>query len=198
MLLAPPSPELAARLRAFVRRRVADPYAAEDVAQEVLLRVHRHGGALRDPAALEGWAFRVARNAVADHHRARRPETPTADAAVLDRPEPAPAPESDDDADALARLARCLPALVRRLPPADRQALELCDLGGLTQAQAAARLGLTLPGMKARVQRARRRLRDLVLSCCDVALDARNRVVGYVAPPDCSCSGPSSSSASSP
>ncbi len=183
MLLAP-SPELAARLRAYVRRRVADPHAADDVVQEVLLRVATRGGTLRDPGALEGWAHRVAANAIVDHLRARPPELPSDDLRVLDRPVGG---ESEDDGAARAQLARCVPSLVTRLAPVDRQALQLCDLGGLTQADAAARLGLTVPGMKARVQRARRRLRDLVLRCCDVTLDARQRVIGYTPPEDCAC-----------
>jgi RNA polymerase sigma-70 factor (ECF subfamily) len=183
-VLLTPAPELAARLRIYVRRRVADPHAADDVLQEVLLRVAARGGSLRDPGALEGWAHRVAANAIVDHRRARPPELPTDDPRILDRPVD---DEGDDDGAVLARLARCLPSLVTRLPPVDRQALELCDLGGLTQAEAAARLGLTVPGMKARVQRARRRLRDLVLRCCDVALDARHRVVAYAPPGDCAC-----------
>ena len=163
-----------------MRRRVGDPHAAEDVLQEVLLRVHLRAGELRDPGALDGWAHRVARNAIVDHVRGRPPEVPT------DAPTELPAEDEPAD-EAFAALARCLPALVQRLPPPQREALELCDLGGLTQAEAAARLDLTVPGMKARVQRARAQLRAVILACCDVALDARNHVVEYVPAPDCRC-----------
>jgi len=67
-------------------------------------------------ALLEGWSLRVARNAIADHHRARRPEVPT-DAPVLELL-PAGGEEDDDARASLAALARCLPELVRHLPGA--------------------------------------------------------------------------------
>src|SRR5829696_9422672 len=59
------------RLRAFVGRRVADPHAADDVTQEVLLRLHRHLGELRTEERLDAFAYRIARNAIIDHYRSR-------------------------------------------------------------------------------------------------------------------------------
>lgn len=57
------------------------------------------------------------------------------------------------------------------MPPHYRRALELTDLGGLTQERAATELGLSTSGMKSRVQRGRRLLRDEVTRCCRVVLD---------------------------
>src|SRR5687767_6153806 len=62
--------ELHSRLRAFVGRRIRDPYAADDVAQDVLLRLHRSLGELRVEDRLDAFAYRVARNAIIDHYRA--------------------------------------------------------------------------------------------------------------------------------
>ena len=55
----------------------------------------------------------------------------------------------------------------------------LTELEGVTQAEAAARLGLSVSGMKTRVQRGRSLLEDLLLDCCHVELDSRRGVVGY-------------------
>ena len=63
--------ELHARLRGFVRARISDPDAADDVAQEVLLRLHRNLGALRAEDRLDAFAYRIARNAIIDHYRSR-------------------------------------------------------------------------------------------------------------------------------
>src|SRR5215211_7847856 len=72
--------ELHARLRAFVGGRISDPDAADDVAQEVLLRLHRNLGALRAEDRLDAFAYRIARNAIIDHYRSRATakETPEA------------------------------------------------------------------------------------------------------------------------
>ena len=64
-----------------------------------------------------------------------------------------------------------------RLPDDYRAALELTDLGELTQEQAAAQLGISTSGMKSRVQRGRRMVRTEVGRCCRVELDARGALV---------------------
>src|SRR5215212_10219125 len=62
--------DLHAHLRGFIRKRIADPQAADDVAQEVLLRLHRSLGDLRAEDRLDAFAYRIARNAIIDHYRA--------------------------------------------------------------------------------------------------------------------------------
>lgn len=158
---------VAAAVRAFVRRRVAHPQDAEDITQETLLRLYRNVEELRDVGAFDGWMYRIARNAIADHHRTgdRMPmPVDTTDTDVVDVAE-----EDEEPADAL--LAACVRTLLGRVPEGYRQALELTDLGDLTQEQAAIELGLSTSGMKSRVQRGRRLLRAEITHCCQVSLD---------------------------
>jgi RNA polymerase sigma-70 factor (ECF subfamily) len=161
--------ELADAIRAFVSRRARTPHDAEDITQETLLRLYRGAHELRDEQALEGWMYRIARSAIIDHYRrsAVRPEPidpGQIDLRAADDPDGPRAGES---------LAACLAPLLARIPDGYRDALELTDLGGLTQDQAAARLRLSTSGMKSRVQRGRRMLRDEVVKCCRIELDAR-------------------------
>lgn len=180
--------EVTRTLRRFVAARVASPADADDVLQEVLLRLHRHAATVEDPRRVSGWIHQIARRAIADHHRARRATLPTA---PDDMPEPAahhgplaaspppdPAePDGPEDGPAAA-MAAVLAPFVDALPPPYRDALRLTELDGLTQADAARRLGISLPAMKSRVLRGRARLRASVEDCCAIALDARHRVVG--------------------
>ena len=62
--------QMRSRLRAFIAARVENPETAEDLTQEVLLRLVRSGSAVDDPTA---WLYRVARNVIIDHYRGRRP-----------------------------------------------------------------------------------------------------------------------------
>ena len=87
--------------------------------------------------------------------------------------EPPPAAVEGSADDVRRELAACLSPLIERLPPLYRQALEVTELGGISQVEAAAELGLSVSGMKARVQRARRQLREQLLDCCHVELDRR-------------------------
>ncbi|MFO0634577.1 MAG: TauD/TfdA family dioxygenase [Nannocystaceae bacterium] len=65
------------------------------------------------------------------------------------------------------------------LPSPYREALTLTELEGLTQREAAQMLGVSLSGMKSRVQRGRVQLRRALEGCCDIAVDARGRVIAY-------------------
>ena len=162
--------ELAAAVHSFISGRVRDRTDVDDIAQEALLRLYRNVHTLRDAGALEGWAFQIARNAIADHYRApHRRATPVAPADVADL-----VPASDGRAGRLWRgLAECVAGLLHRVPEGYRRALELTDVRGMTQDRAAAELGLSTSGMKSRVQRGRRILREEIATCCRIALDTR-------------------------
>ena len=159
-------------LRGFIRRRVGDAAAVEDLLQEVFLRVHTRLGSQRCPECLRAWLYRIARNIIIDHARRRRPSVPWSDEAA-GREDPAEETRAEE------RLAGSLRAMVDTLPPDDRLALLLTEFEGLTQRELADRLGISLSGAKSRVQRARRRLRDLLLECCHVEFDRRGAVVDY-------------------
>ena len=162
----------AGELRGFIRRRAGDAAEADDILQEVFLRLHTRLGTQRCPECLRAWIYRIAKNVIIDHARRRRPSAELSETA--DR-QPAPM----EEAGAEERLAGSLRAMVDTLPPADRLALLLTEFEGLTQRELADRLGISLSGAKSRVQRARRRLRDLLLDCCHVEFDRRGAVVDY-------------------
>lgn len=173
-----PAARFAAELRRYVARRVPGP-DADDVLQEVLLRIHLGVGAVREQERLAPWVYRVARSVVIDHHRRRLAPAAPADEDVPD--------ELDDTEPEAARalLAACVEPFLDGLPPEQAEALRLTDLGTLTQLDAARQLGVPLPTLKARVQRGRRRMRAAFEACCDLERDARGSVVDLS--PRCGC-----------
>ncbi len=166
-------------LLGFITRRVADRDAAEDILQEVMLRIHRHATELKSAPSVGGWIHEIARNAIIDHYRRAvvRRERPAGSATELDRP--APAMPEPGPAELRVELAACLEPLLAQLPAIYRDAIRLTDLDGFTQADAAARVGLSTSGMKTRVQRARAQLKLLFTRCCDIQLDRRGGIIDY-------------------
>ena len=187
----PPTDEMwrdvLAQLRAFVRPRIADPERAEDLVGEILLRIHRNLASLDDRERLPNWVSRIARNAVSDEYRragrARERSAGTAQDAW-----PELSAEADDSDLVQEELSRCLRPLLCGLPPEQRRAVEMIDLEGMPQADAARREGVSVSGMKSRVQRGRRRLAQLLDACCALTLDARGLPMDY-APTTHPCSG---------
>jgi RNA polymerase sigma-70 factor (ECF subfamily) len=164
--------DYSSRLLAFIRGKVSDETEAEDILQEVFLRVHT-GLCCREAIGnLESWIYRVTRNKVIDHYRRRRP---VEDLSVT-------IPASADfplEEDPRARLAFSLRETIDELPAPYREALIATEYEGLSQLQLADRAGISLSGAKSRVQRARERLRQLLLACCHFELDRRGRIIDF-------------------
>jgi RNA polymerase sigma-70 factor, ECF subfamily len=164
-------------LLAFIARRVRDRDTAEDILQDVMLRIHRHAGELEHASAIGAWVYQIARNAITDYYRrtASRREQPVGIEVGGDE---AFEPEPDENA-ARSEVAACLRPFLDELPAHHREALTLTELGELSQADAARRLGVSPSGMKSRVQRGRAQLREMLVACCQINLDRRARVTSY-------------------
>jgi RNA polymerase sigma-70 factor, ECF subfamily len=196
------------RLTAFVAHRVDDPADVADLVQTVFLRAHQHMAAVADDERLLPWLFQITRNAIADYYRApaRRREIGgiapdgalelpdgRGTAAALPttgesgRPHPADPLAAPDDESALRELAGCVRPLVELLPTPYREALTLVEFDGVPQVAVASRLGISVSGMKSRVQRGRAMLRDGLLACCDVSRSATGGVLDFAPRAGVSC-----------
>lgn len=163
----------------FVRSRVGDADEAHDVVQEVFVRALRQPGGLAAVDNQRAWLFRSVRNLMIDRFRLAREQVPLPDDLVAD---------GDVDARPVDALTRCLPHVLSLLAREDRDAITACDLEGFSQQAYAARAGLSLPAAKARVRRARQRLRARLVELCGVRFDAQGEVCcftprGLPAPP---------------
>jgi RNA polymerase sigma-70 factor, ECF subfamily len=197
------------RLSAFVAQRVDDPADVADLVQTVFLRAHQNIGSLADEQRLTPWLFQITRNAIADYYRspARRREIggvgpdgaldvaditligsdfPSSAESGSSRPPDSPA-TSDDDASALRDLAGCIRPLVHELPAPYREALTLVEFDGVSQVEVASRLGISVSGMKSRVQRGRSMVRDGLLACCNVSRSATGGVLDFAPRTATSC-----------
>jgi RNA polymerase sigma-70 factor, ECF subfamily len=176
--------ETLGRLRGYIRARVSDDETAADIAQDVLVRSVA-SGALAHVDNPVAWLYRSAHNAVIDHYRTRRVHE------RLDTPEQRWLDDTGGDdgpGKATLELARCLQPLVRQLGPVYRDAVTRVDLDGQTHQAAADEVGISVSGMKSRVQRGRRQLRELLTRCCTVHLDRTGGVADYVPNPgSCGC-----------
>ena len=116
------------------------------------------------------WLFEVARNTLADRLRVSRN--------TVELPDDLASPV--DETDTVDTLTACLPRVLSELDSEDRDAITLCDLQGMAQADYAKAKGLTLSAAKSRVQRARLRMKQQMTAACQVQLDGAGRVADFV------------------
>lgn len=169
------------RLIEFVRKRIVHPEDAEDLVQQILLKV------LNRPVPEHGqfvpWLFTVARNAVVDALRAQKTQKRKAqELAVHEAPaqlrdrdhvldnleEPQPGPQE---------IADYLASLLQSLETRDQEVLYAVDVAGRSQRDFAAQLGVSYPTLKSRVQRARKKLRAELARNCELVFDGHGMPV---------------------
>jgi RNA polymerase sigma-70 factor (ECF subfamily) len=132
----------------FLRRRLGEGDAIDDVVQETLVALHRARHTFDPDRPIEPWLFAIARNAAVDHLRRQRLRS-SWEVLVATPPEA----RVDD-----GRLPR-LEALLGRLSPSQRQAFELVQLEGLSVEAAAAHAGVSTTALKVRAHRAYKALK---------------------------------------
>lgn len=158
-------------LGAFIRKRVADRHAAEDILHDVFLKIHANLPQVREREKLNAWMYSVAHHAVVDHFRSKKQVEPVQDV------------ESDSEIEvserAIQKLAECMLPMIERLPEPYREAVYLSEIKGMKQKDVAEKVQLSLSGVKSRIQRGRKLLKHMVLECCEVELDRRGGISGY-------------------
>ncbi len=157
-------------LRAWFTHRLGDANAADDLLQDLFIKALGRSRQFCEMVNARAWLFAVARNTLADHLRLRKDLVELPEDLADPHEEPVP----------VDTLAACLPRALAELSAQDREALTLCDLEGMNQEAYAQLKGLTLPGAKSRVQRARKRLREHLSTVCQVRLDEAGRVCCFV------------------
>src|SRR5712692_2815280 len=166
------------KLKQFILKRIPDEQSAEDILQDVFLKIHTRIDTLRDEEKLQSWMYQIARNAIADYYREHKTTAELSEEFLA--PE-----ETVFDDDVIKDLIPGVKAMVESLPAEYREALILTEYEGLTQRELAERLGLSFSGAKSRVQRAREKLKGMLLECCHFEFDRLGKVIDYQ--PKCGC-----------
>jgi RNA polymerase sigma-70 factor (ECF subfamily) len=157
-------------LLSFIRRRVGDGHTAEDLLQDVFVKIHSRLDTLSNEERIRSWVYRIAQNTIVDHYRVSKPYEPLLDDIAV---------EPDESDEIWRELEDCLRPMIGHLPEKYREALLLAELDGLPLKDVAERLGLSLPGAKSRVQRGRAKFKELMLACCQFEFDSRGKPISY-------------------
>lgn len=164
-------------LRGYISRRVSNADDVEDILQDTFLKIHTHIDTLRDEDRLIPWLYLITKNTVADYYRSHRTMIQLPENLVDDNPPAMEPPETT--------LAAGILELIDSLPEIYRQPLILSELEGMKQSEVAELMGLSLSGIKSRIQRGRRLLKQSLLDCCHFEFDRHGGIVDYYPRPDC-------------
>lgn len=144
----------------FIRNKVSDQAVAEDILQDVFIKVHQRIDSLQDIKQLNAWLYRICKNAIIDHYRTNKTlqlNEQQIDAVV------APTETHSEH----RQLNRCIQNLIEELPEQYNQILLSSELEQEKQQTIAERQELSLAAVKSRIKRGRLLLKQKLHACCD-------------------------------
>ncbi len=164
-------------LKTFVYRKVKDKALAEDIVQDVFLKVHAKLGQLKDNEKVSGWIYQITRNTITDYYRSKSKSLSSQDL------------DWDSDHQTLNDcVSGCLHEMLLTLPEKYREALELTELKNLSQTDLALKLNISYSGAKSRVQRARQMLKEKMDESYRIKMDSYGNVMVCENRLPCNCS----------
>jgi len=169
---------LSGKLRTFIISKVHDPALADDLLQEVFIRVHTRIDTLKDADKMQGWIYQIARNLIFDHFRKGKNEVSITE---LSEPE-AEESMSDEMAEALQDMAKMMDSM----PPEYCDVLCKSELGGMSLKTYAGETGISYVLARTRAFRARKMLKDMLMKCCHYQFDVYGTVM-EIQPAGCCC-----------
>lgn len=155
----------------FIRKRVPSLFIAEDILQDVFIKAHLNIDKVNDQTKVKRWLFQIARNSIIDYYRSERKKE-TIIEEIEDR-------DTSYEEDAYKKLQATVLEMIQQLPFKYGQSLFLADYRGYTQKEIADQLNISLSCAKARVQRARKLMKEIYEKCCHFEYDVNGKVIDY-------------------
>ena len=168
------------QLLGYVKSKIRSKEDAEDILQNVFIRISGNVDRLTDEFKLKNWMFTITRNAIIDYYRANASNRRTAipeeiDENIIDVGDPDPTKGLD----------QCMNTMIALLPEEYREIIIESEIKGIKQKDLADKYGIAYPSMRSRVQRGRERLKQLFYNCCQIETDKHGNVLEAQGRTDC-------------
>ncbi len=163
-------------LHTYLRKRVDCTADADNLLQDIFLKIHLNKDNLRHSEGLANWVWRLTQNTLTDYYRSKKRTLVYAhDEETAHTPAPVPVQEQEFT----QMLALCIRPFLDLLPPHQREAIELADFDRVSQKELAEKWGIGYSGAKSRVQRARLELEEQFRACCRIEHDAFGNIIDF-------------------
>lgn len=159
--------EFHSKLRQFIIMRVSNADDADDILQEVFIRIYKRIDTLKNEEKLTSWIFQITRNVIIDFYRSKKENREFDEEIFLDDVE---------EEEPITKLSIGLNEFIEHLPGNYKQAIKLTEIEGMKQRELAEKLGISITGAKSRVQRGRAQLKAMLLDCCNFEFDSAGKM----------------------
>lgn len=172
--------EFHSQLLNYVKSKVSSREDAEDILQNVFIRISSNVDKLQDHVKVKNWIFAITRNAIIDYYRLNAGKRK-----IAVNEEISEAIAEPEDSDSTKGLDQCVASMISLLPDDYREIIIESELKGTRQKDLAEKFGMAYPSMRSKVQRGRERLKQLFYNCCHIETDKLGNVIDARGKSDC-------------
>lgn len=160
--------EYQSELKRFVRSKVKDHDACDDILQDVFIKLHSKIETLKHQEKIKPWLYQICRNAVSDYFRKNKFSVST---------ESMDLPLENEPDNNNREFTGCVKPHINKLPEKYRVALTKVELENCSQLQLSKELNISYSALKSRVQRGRELLKKYFEACCNISTDKYGNVI---------------------
>lgn len=163
--------QISIQLNKYIKKHINNNSDAEDILQEVLLKIYNSIDDLRDYRKINAWVYKISKNTIIDYYRNKNKELAQLDENIFE--------EYVGDDSYNNEISKCLNTMIDYLPEKYKEVIKLIEYNGLTQKEVSQYLGISVSAVKSRVHRARGMLKKMLIECCYIELDRLGNVIDY-------------------
>lgn len=165
--------EYSSELYKYINSKVKNKCDTEDILQDIFIKIYKNIDKIYEQSKLKSWIYKITKNTIIDYYRKKK------DVAV-DIKDLEKSLEEDNNLDNMnEEISKCLEKMIFELPKKYQEVIELYDVKGMKHKEISEKLHVTISGSKMRAQRAKAKLKEIMLECCDFQVDTYGNIIDY-------------------
>ncbi len=156
-------------IKIFLHSKISNHSDAEDLLQEIFIRMYKNIDSVKTKGSLKSWIFQVANHVIVDYYREKAKFKYSK---FEDK-------ESNVKIDPYENLSDCIAPFIKKLPKESRKLLTAIELNGISQIDYAKELNINYSTLKSQVKKSRLQLQDIFKKCCNFSFDGKGHIIDF-------------------
>lgn len=159
----------------YVKKRVNSKEDAEDLTQDIFYKLAKSNSDKVEN--VKSWVYTIAKNSITDYYRKKHITTSEMEESMISY--------ENDKEDVTEELSGCVTNFINQLPEEYRLLLTLSELKNVSQKEIAEQLDMNYVTVRSKIQRGRKKLKELFEGCCTVLQGGKGSILEYEKKEDC-------------
>ncbi len=163
--------EFSSELYNYINSKVKNKYDTEDILQDVFVKIYKNIDKADELSKLKSWIYKITRNTIIDYYRKKKDIS-------VDIEKFEKGLEEDNKSDNMnEEISKCLEKMIFELPKKYQESIELYEQKEMKHKEISEKLDISVSASKVRLKRAKEKLKDILLECCDFEVDTYGNII---------------------